>query len=124
MSGRKKGPSKPRQRPRYDPLPGVTAADDEDLSSTPVRMSGPAHPVDGRRRGPRPVTARETDLERDQRTMTLGLLMDATAERQVAEDRVARRVQLAREAGATWEQVGRALGVTKQAAQKRYGRPS
>lgn len=31
-------------------------------------------------------------------------------------------VQIAREKGATWEQVGDTLGVTKQAAQQRFGK--
>ena len=31
-------------------------------------------------------------------------------------------VQRLREAAVTWETIGRALGVTKQAAQQRYGR--
>jgi hypothetical protein len=31
-------------------------------------------------------------------------------------------VQKARDAGASWQQIGDALGVTRQAAQQRYGR--
>lgn len=35
---------------------------------------------------------------------------------------IEQHVQRARVAGATWEQIGDALAITKQAAQQRYGR--
>jgi hypothetical protein len=40
----------------------------------------------------------------------------------LVEDGLRAHVSMAREAGSTWQQVGDALGVTKQAAQQRYGR--
>lgn len=41
---------------------------------------------------------------------------------QTVESATRTAVERARAAGATWEQVGHALAVTKQAAQQRYGR--
>ncbi len=43
--------------------------------------------------------------------------------RKVAEDVVAAAVQQARHDGASWKDVGEALGVTRQAAFQRYGKP-
>jgi hypothetical protein len=40
-----------------------------------------------------------------------------------AENRLRGEVKRARAAGATWKQVGEALGITQQGAQKRYGDP-
>lgn len=50
----------------------------------------------------------------------LTLLAEAQADADRATARVKAHVRLARDAGATWEEVGTALGVTRQAAQKRY----
>jgi hypothetical protein len=55
--------------------------------------------------------------------MTLGLIVDAVAQRRQAEDTIERRVAMARVNGVTWDQIAQALGVTRQGAQKRYGGP-
>lgn len=47
-------------------------------------------------------------------------LRAAAAHRQAAEDAVTAAVEAARESGASWAAIGSALGVTRQAAQKRY----
>lgn len=47
-------------------------------------------------------------------------LAQLATQRAELDHRIAARVAQAREAGRTWEQIGAALGVTKQAAQKRY----
>jgi len=54
------------------------------------------------------------------------LLADVTAanaDRAAADDRIATLVGAARMAGASWSQIGAALGVSRQAAHERYGRP-
>lgn len=48
--------------------------------------------------------------------------LEAVKAAQVGVDIIARQaVAMARQDGETWESIGRALGVTKQAAQQRYG---
>lgn len=42
--------------------------------------------------------------------------------RSMAEDTVTAQVVTARKAGASWREIGEQLGITKQAAQKRYDR--
>ena len=51
----------------------------------------------------------------------LAALSDAAEAATYAQHRVEALVHEARETGHSWEQIGRALGVTKQAAQQRYG---
>lgn len=42
----------------------------------------------------------------------------------LAEDLLRRNVTVARKAGASWERIGAALGVTRSAAWQRYGKPA
>jgi hypothetical protein len=51
----------------------------------------------------------------------LNALSALKAERVSIEAEVTRHVRAARRAGASWERIGAALGVTTQAAQKRWG---
>jgi hypothetical protein len=55
---------------------------------------------------------------------TLTVLAEAQALEEVAATRVRQTVGHARRNGATWDQIGSALGVTRQGAQKRYGTDS
>lgn len=57
----------------------------------------------------------------DRNTWLAYLDQDARAVRQL-EARIRSNVQNARAQGASWADIGRALGVTRQAAQMRYGR--
>lgn len=58
---------------------------------------------------PRPVPAAE-----------LGRLIDAAHVAAAAEDQLTRTARAARHAGASWTQIGDALGITRQAAQQRW----
>lgn len=49
-------------------------------------------------------------------------IRDARLAAQDLTDDIAHYAKAAYNAGATWEQIGSALGVTKQAAQQKYGR--
>lgn len=49
------------------------------------------------------------------------VLREAAALELAAKERVKHTVACARKNGATWEQIGRAIGVSKQAAQQRFG---
>ena len=51
----------------------------------------------------------------------LAELIDAAAELSRAEQRLGRALRLARAPGASWSQVGDAIGVSRQAAQQRFG---
>lgn len=51
-------------------------------------------------------------------------LRAAVASRRAAEDAVATAVVAAKESGATWETIGSAMGVSRQAVVKRYGAKS
>lgn len=51
----------------------------------------------------------------------LAELMAAATELSGAEERVVRALRNARRAGASWAQVGDALGISRQAAQQRFG---
>jgi hypothetical protein len=52
----------------------------------------------------------------------VGRLEEAVLARSRAELRVAAAVRREREAGRSWAEIGRALGVTRQSAWERYGR--
>lgn len=51
----------------------------------------------------------------------LGRLAQVAGRRSRVEDEVAQAVRGARSSGATWAQIGAALGVTAQGAHQRYG---
>lgn len=51
-------------------------------------------------------------------------IIAASASRDAAEAELRNAVEAAREAGDSWTAIGMALGVTRQAAQKRFGRVS
>jgi hypothetical protein len=54
--------------------------------------------------------------------LTVGAALSATAAlREAADRKLFELVGFAREAGASWASIGRALGVTTQAAHQRYG---
>ena len=53
---------------------------------------------------------------------SLAELAEVAGRRNATEQRTAELVAAARADGATWQQIGQALGVTRQAAQMRYGR--
>jgi len=53
----------------------------------------------------------------------LSLLAETVAKLALAEDELKENVQLVRSCGATWDEIGAALGVTKQAARQRFARP-
>lgn len=52
----------------------------------------------------------------------VGRLRELVAERAKIDGRIAVTVQELRQSGASWSVVGHALGCTRSAAQKRYGR--
>jgi hypothetical protein len=66
----------------------------------------------GRTHAPRPVPGAELDR-----------LIDAARVVADADHELARAARAARHAGASWAQIGDALGLTRQAAQQRWGRP-
>ena len=53
----------------------------------------------------------------------LGRLAELALDRRELESQIGATVGDARRAGRSWAQIGAALGVTKQAAQQRYGDP-
>lgn len=61
-----------------------------------------------------------TNLDRKVPGAELGELIDAAQALALAEARVTDAARRAREAGASWGQVGDALGVSRQAAQQRF----
>lgn len=50
------------------------------------------------------------------------LILDAAAVRDAADELLAQRVMQARNAGMSWTKVGELLGITRQAATKRYAK--
>jgi hypothetical protein len=81
----------------------------------------PSRPAPARTR---PVSSPDVAPSRDYRRRgeALEALANQRRHRESIEVGVRRSVGKAREAGATWAEIGRALGVTQQAASKRYGR--
>ncbi len=61
------------------------------------------------------VSAHEDPLERVARAVALGMRLD-----DLADSLIDHFVDQARRSGASWTEIGRSLGVTKQAAQKRF----
>lgn len=55
-----------------------------------------------------------------EKTIDETLILDAAAIRNAADDLLAQRVMQARDAGMSWARVGELLGITRQAATKRY----
>jgi hypothetical protein len=62
-----------------------------------------------------------TEVGRKLPASELGQVIEAALELSRAEERLGLAVRVARGAGASWSQVGDALGVTRQAAQQRLG---
>lgn len=58
------------------------------------------------------------------RTDALGAIIDADRDTLTAQHRLWDAVQEARRQGASWTEVGQALGVTRSAAQQRFGKPA
>lgn len=52
----------------------------------------------------------------------LTLLADTVAARQLLDDELREKVQLVRTFGASWSEIGGILGISKQAAQQKYGK--
>lgn len=63
------------------------------------------------------------DLAGHRRAAAISRIHDALAVQQHADRVLAAAVDAAREAGGTWQQIGDALGTTRQAAFQRFGRP-
>lgn len=63
------------------------------------------------------------DLAGDQQAAAIGRIHDALEVRLQADRVLAAAVDAAREGGGTWQQIGDALGTTRQAAFQRFGRP-
>jgi len=63
------------------------------------------------------------DLAGHRRDAAIARIHDALAVQQHADRVLAAAVDAAREAGGTWQQIGDALGTTRQAAFQRFGRP-
>ena len=55
---------------------------------------------------------------------SLTLVVAANTESKVAEINLRRQVNNARSSGHSWTSIGLALGVSRQAAQQRFGRPT
>lgn len=51
------------------------------------------------------------------------LILDAVTVRDAADDLLAQRVIQAHDAGMSWTKIGELLGITRQAATKRYSKP-
>lgn len=58
-------------------------------------------------------------MEIEQGLKTLVMMLEA---RSALDARIERHVHSLRERGATWEQIGASIGVTKQAASQRWGK--
>ena len=54
-------------------------------------------------------------------TSTLKAIAELAGQREAVEDRLADAVRSARQDNRSWSEIGAMLGVTKQAAQQRYG---
>ncbi len=67
-----------------------------------------------------------TDLPEAQRAFTVAEQIKGIFDDQLAieglQAQLIKRVEAARNAGATWEQIGLAMGLTRSAVQKYYGR--
>lgn len=65
-----------------------------------------------------------TDLPDEAAPATWRLLLDEVRELRERADRIEfRATELVREAGVTWEDIGDALGISRQAARERFGQP-
>lgn len=63
-----------------------------------------------------------TEDEKPEVDYRLSQVRETLAVRAALDEATSELVRNAREAGATWEQVGKALGITRQAAQMRFGK--
>jgi hypothetical protein len=62
-----------------------------------------------------------TSMASDPRLMPVHVLRQLVAQRALLDDRIRVTVQELRGAGASWTVIGDVLGITRSAAQKRYG---
>lgn len=106
-----------RARPRGDA--GTAGAG----TVEPDRMAGPAHPAEpDRAAGPAHTVETDRAVEPDRTSRPLAALAEIAAELRSLGAQAEAQVCRARRQGASWKAIAAALGVSRQAAHKRFAR--